>query len=181
MTQSREIPVFCEDFAYGERLYESEPAYSFYPCPVTGNNILSQEHPDELLVYYDNLDSQITHLNTRCHAIYQDYQKEEYSFDSDFINYLIDRLPADLPIYHLVISHPDGVGGDFVELLYEGVYSRDWVPINDEDVEDDSQDVTFEEEIASHSKEDIESAITANNGSKVADLTWSQSRRCKLK
>jgi hypothetical protein len=85
----REIPVFCEDFAYGERLYGSEPGYNFYECPVTGENILAQEHPEELLVYYDNLDGGITHLNENYKSIYDEYGGYETGFkiagDFEFI------------------------------------------------------------------------------------------------
>jgi uncharacterized protein YjbI with pentapeptide repeats len=139
----RNIPVFHEDFAFGVRLYSNEPCNTFYPCPVTENNILDQEHPDELLVYYDNLDGQVTHLNERYQHIYDAFQQEEDSSDYDFINYLVDQLPEDKPLFHLVISHPDGVGSDFVELLYEGVYERDWVPVNDDDVEEEDDDAEF--------------------------------------
>lgn len=165
----REIPVFCEDFAYGERLYGSEPGYNFYECPVTGENILAQEHPEELLVYYDNLDGGITHLNENYQSIYDEYIETEYASDSDFIAYLVDRLPSDMPLYHLIISHPQGVSGDFVELLYKGVYDREWIPICDDDVEFEEE----EEEVIEtplHSKDDVLAAIEKNGGTVNANL-----------
>jgi uncharacterized protein YjbI with pentapeptide repeats len=165
----REIPVFCEDFAYGERLYGSEPGYTFYECPVTGENIIAQEHPEELLVYYDNLDGGITHLNENYQSIYDEYIETEYASDSDFIAYLVDRLPAEMPLYHLIISHPQGVSGDFVELLYKGVYDREWIPICDDDVEFEEE----EEEVIEtplHSKDDVLAAIEKNGGTVNANL-----------
>jgi hypothetical protein len=131
MTEKREIPIYCEEFAYGEILYEDEPANSFYPCPITGNNILDQEHPDELLAYFDNLMGEVTHISPLVESIHEAFLAEEDCFESDFIEYLIEHLPVDTPLYCLVISHPEGVSGDFVELLYKGVYTREWIPVND--------------------------------------------------
>jgi hypothetical protein len=115
----REIPTLRLDFDINE---ETDAFY--FNCPITGENVADMaECPEELVFYYDNLDSECTYLNSWAEKLSEAYEalpEEEQNFDLK--DYILEKLPADKKHFLLIVAHPMGVGGDFIELLYEGEY-----------------------------------------------------------
>ena len=112
--EEREIPTFCFDF----EINEENDDYYFY-CPVTGKNVVDMdEWPKELVMYFDNLEG-VRYLNQWATTISEQLE-DKYPYDVK--DYVINNLSSDKPYYCLIITHPEGVHGDFIELYYEGIY-----------------------------------------------------------
>ncbi len=117
--EEREIPTYCFDFEINDDTDE----YYFY-CPISGQNVVDQdEFPKELVMYFDNLEGDCKYLNPWAEELKEQYEQLGDDHDYwDLREYIKAKLPAEKSYYCLVITHPEGVHGDFIELYYEGTY-----------------------------------------------------------
>lgn len=114
----REIPTHFLDFDVIEGTDEF-----YFNCPITGENVVDMhEWPEELIMYFDNLDG-IHHLNTWAEELNNQYEQLEEGHEYyELREYIQAHLPLDKEYYILEVTHPQGVHGDYIQLLYEGVY-----------------------------------------------------------
>jgi hypothetical protein len=74
-------------------------------------------------MYFDNLEGDCKYLNPWAEELKEQYEQLGDDHDYwDLREYIKAKLPAEKSYYCLVITHPEGVRGDFIELYYEGNY-----------------------------------------------------------
>jgi hypothetical protein len=112
---------------YLDAEYDESTDTAVFNCPFSRLNTMEwdydfEDYPKELLFYCLNLVGEASYV----HIALKDHESEYWESDDlqeeyeDLSDYILAKLPTDKKYFRLVVTHPEGVSGDFATFIYEG-------------------------------------------------------------